>query len=600
MHLIPLFILLLSSTASAFHQHPLRYEIPYSNADSNNKGPSESYQFKWPIRKVAIIGAGAGGLVTYREFSRMGYQVRMFERDSVPGGNWHYTDEVPLNAPFPNIDPSEADFRPHLPPAHVDLPYEEEFAELEPSAVSEARRAHRAPKPIWHSLTSTAPKQNQELRELPWPSHTPLTLTQNHLQRYVRTFASLHEINSNDDNPNVSYNTRVERVEKRYDLDGKEAGWSLTLRKFIETGPNAYKIQWWKEDFDAIIVASGRFSAPNLPRIPGLAQWAQLYPHLNTHSRQYRRPEEFANQTVLVVGGSVSGTEIAEDISGNAKKVFLSVRPHEDSVFRETRNMYLSRVPRNVSIVPEIRFFHPLGPTSPTDSSPTIQSGEIELMNGTILRGFDRIIFATGFRYAFPFLPQYHNASLRPNETIPISDRRPQPLVTDGTHIRSLHLDLFYIEEPTIGFINMNLGIESFMYSEFAASAIAKVWKGEAKLPSTKEMWDMHWRRVAEAGGAYGGQFMYLGSAKEAAMVRYIVGWLNEDAVKYGGHQIDPPSEDRHQVFMVWVVAQFPDYNVKSNQSAFGLSVPKGGLEHGIVGDQQKTFELWSLGRDDW
>ncbi|GAW03708.1 dimethylaniline monooxygenase [Lentinula edodes] len=595
MHYAALIIISLLTTVSASYQNPLIYEYPFAGT-KEDKRESSSYKFKWPIHKVAIIGAGGGGLVAYREFKRMGYQVRIFERDSVPGGNWHYTDEVPQNAPVPNLDPSEADFRPHIPPSDVLLPYEENFVGIEPGKMLNARREHRAPKPIWHSLTSTAPKQNQELRELPWPDHIPLTLTQNHLQRYVRTFASLHEINSNDNSPNTSYNTRVERVDKRFDADGRKVGWTLTLRKFIETGPTSYKIQWWTEDFDAIVVASGRFSAPNLPRIPGLSQWAQLYPELISHSRQYRRPEEFANQTVLVVGGSVSGTEIAEDISGKAKKVFLSVRPHEDSVFRETRNMYLSRVPNNVSIVPEIKFFHPL-PIRPTDSSSGIQSGEIELINGTLLRGFDKVIFATGFRYAFPFLPQYHDASLRPNETIPSASGRPQPLVTDGTHIRSLHLDLFYIEEPTIGFINMNLGIESFMYSEFAASAIAKVWAGQAKLPSTKQMWELHWKRVRDAGGAYGGQFMYLGSAKEAAMVRYIVGWLNEDAVKYGGHQIDGPSENRHQVFLVWVVAQFPDYNVKSNQSAFSVSGGSFGLD---VEEQRRLVETWTAGRDDW
>ncbi|KAJ4480860.1 hypothetical protein J3R30DRAFT_3461923 [Lentinula aciculospora] len=595
MHLTVFFILLLLTTGSASLQYPLRYEDPFV------EDKRETYQYKWPIHRVAIIGAGAGGLVAYREFARMGYQVRVFERDSVPGGNWHYTDEVPLNAPVPNLDPIEADFRPHLPPENVDFPYEQNFVRIQPGVMEEARREHRAPKPIWHSLTSTAPKQNQELRELPWPDHTPLTLTQNHLQRYVRTFASLHEINSNDNSPNTSYNTRVERVDKLYDAAGKEAGWTLTLRKFIETGPDSYKIQWWTEEFDAIVVASGRFSAPNLPRIPGLTQWAQLFPHLITHSRQYRRPEEFTNQTVLVVGGSVSGTEIAEDISGKAKKVVLSVRPHEHSVFRETRNMYLSRVPQNVSIVSEIKFFHPL-PIQLTDKNSKIQTGEVELINGTLLRGFDKIIFATGFRYAFPFLPQYHDASLLPNETVPSASGRPQPLITDGSHIRSLHLDLFYIEEPTIGFINMNLGIESFMYSEFAASAIAKVWRGEAKLPSSTKMWELHWQRVRDAGGTYGGQFMYLGSAKEAALVRYIIGWLNEDAVKYGGHQIDGPSENRHQVFMVWVIARFPDYNVKSNQSAFSLGIKGFGMNDSE--ERQRLVEPWPgfavAGMDDW
>ncbi|KAE9388469.1 hypothetical protein BT96DRAFT_927085 [Gymnopus androsaceus JB14] len=89
------------------------------------------------------------------------------------------------------------------------------------------------------------------------------------------------------------------------------------------------------------------------------------------------------------------------------------------------------------------------------------------------------IILATGSRYAFPFLPQYHDGS---HETIPIG----------GCRRGALHLDLFYIEEPTIGFINMHftvsIGIESFMFSEFATSALAKVWVSEAKLLLTKKM----------------------------------------------------------------------------------------------------------------
>lgn len=85
----------------------------------------------------------------------------------------------------------------------------------------------------------------------------------------------------------------------------------------------------YTQHFDAIVVASGRFNAPNTPDIPGLSQWASLYPHLISHSRQYRRPEEFANQSVLVIGGSVSGTEIAEELDGVAGKVILSVRDSE-------------------------------------------------------------------------------------------------------------------------------------------------------------------------------------------------------------------------------------------------------------------------------
>lgn len=96
---------------------------------------------------------------------------------------------------------------------------------------------------------------------------------------------------------------------------------------------NTYSFQLlftsYTQHFDAIVVASGRFNAPNTPDIPGLSQWASLYPHLISHSRQYRRPEEFTNRSVLVIGGSVSGTEIAEELDGVAGKVILSVRDSE-------------------------------------------------------------------------------------------------------------------------------------------------------------------------------------------------------------------------------------------------------------------------------
>lgn len=67
------------------------------------------------------------------------------------------------------------------------------------------------------------------------------------LQRYMRSFASLHGINSNDENPHFSYNTRVELVDKHFDDQGDERGWALTLKKLEKTGENSFRATWWKE-----------------------------------------------------------------------------------------------------------------------------------------------------------------------------------------------------------------------------------------------------------------------------------------------------------------------------------------------------------------
>lgn len=81
--------------------------------------------------------------------------MHMFERDSVPGGNWHYTDEVPVDAPIPNAYIKVGDYTPDLPPKDVSFPYIEDYHGEEQN--KERRRAHRAPRPIWETLKSNAP-----------------------------------------------------------------------------------------------------------------------------------------------------------------------------------------------------------------------------------------------------------------------------------------------------------------------------------------------------------------------------------------------------------------------------------------------------------
>ena len=69
-----------------------------------------------------------------------------------------------------------------------------------------------------------------------------------------------------------------------------------------------------------------------------------------------------------------------------------------------------------------------------------------------VITGVDHIIFATGFRYSYPFLPQFHNPKLGVNDTAPADGVH--PIVTDGTHLRSLYLDAFYIPDATLAFLN--------------------------------------------------------------------------------------------------------------------------------------------------
>ncbi|KAJ7148730.1 hypothetical protein C8R43DRAFT_1008568 [Mycena crocata] len=517
----------------------------------------DGYKLKWPVNKVAIIGAGVSGLIAYREFKGAGFaQVKVFERDDVPGGNWHYTDETPVDAPIPNADPSVGDFSPTLPPPGTSFPVEEKYPE------GEARwREHRGPKPVWESLESNAPAPIQQITEIPWPPGTPWHLPQQTLARYLRAFSSFHGINSNDETPDIAYSTRVELVQKRYDDAGREVGWTLTLKRLERVGRNSCKATWWIEDFDAVVVATGRYNAPNIPSISGLADWAQKFPRSIIHSRQYRRPQPFTNETVLIVGGATSGVEISREINAHAGKIYQSVKPFNPHLPYEASRVQLQRLPANVSIVPEIQRFH-------------ASNSSIELVNGSFILGISRIIFATGFRYSFPFLPQFHNTS------------SPHPVVTDGTHLRSLHYDFLSIEEPTIGFLSMNWGMQSFTYSEYLSLALAKVWSNKAVLPGTAELWKIYEQRVKDRGG-YGRHLQFLGGERTSANIRFFVGWLNDAAVKFGGKQIDGENKDVSQISSVWLQAQY------------GATLPVPGHNSSATQDATEQSLDWTYG-EDW
>ncbi|KAG6907920.1 hypothetical protein DXG01_006850 [Tephrocybe rancida] len=548
-----------------------------------------TYSFKWPIKKVAIIGAGPGGLVNYREFVKAGFDVRLFERDSLPGGNWRYTDETPLDAPIPNADISVADFVPSLPPKGVTLPYEEVYH----GEVSDVlRRAHRAPKPIWDSLHSNA----AAIPELPWPKGTAWELPHAKIGRYVRAFASFHGVNSNDANTRVSYNTRVELVEKRYNEYGEEAGWTLTLKQVIATGKESSKAIWSREDFDAVVVASGRYNAPNIPNIAGLAAWAERFPGQLTHSRQYRRPQTYANKTVLIVGAATSGGEISRDLNQHVQKIYQSVR----------LDLFLRRLPTNVTVVPEIKRFLP--PAS------RIEDSRVELANGTVISGIDTVLFATGYRYTFPFLPQFHNSSVKHTDDEP--NVYPHPIVTDGTHLRALYLDAFSIDDPTLGFIDMNVGMQSFTYSEYLAVALTKLWSNQASIPDTAELWRLQRVRVQQLGG-YGPHFQFLGAEKTdgedhviynliikpssepvfAVLIRFFLGWLNDAASKYGGRTINGIDAANGPISKIWNQARFGNDVLSEERpvnTTFSTSDVDGPLSRASVED------LIALYNDSW
>jgi putative flavoprotein involved in K+ transport len=74
----------------------------------------------------------------------------------------------------------------------------------------------------------------------------------------------------------------------------------------------------------AVVLASG---ACNIARVPGFANLAP--PSIvSITAQEYRNPDQLADGSVLVVGASSSGTQIAREIHGSGRPVILSVGEH--------------------------------------------------------------------------------------------------------------------------------------------------------------------------------------------------------------------------------------------------------------------------------
>ncbi|KAF8310286.1 FAD/NAD(P)-binding domain-containing protein [Clavulina sp. PMI_390] len=507
--------------AVALHEglfQPFDAQEPFVQHESDGRGGSAFYQFSHEIRRVAVIGAGPAGLQAAAVLLQDGFDVRLFERSERPGGNWNYDEEVAVPASYPaNMSNLvNLSYVPDVPPT---LPYTHVYEDGEDGFTTSYRlREQHRPSAAYHNMSSISPPFIMTLPGINHQPDIPWKPNNKYLQRYVRQFASAHGINSNDvEYPGVlSYSTRVEKIHKP---KGAQR-WTITLRK-LERIPHENKVRahWWTEEADAIVVATGDFDAAWIPSIEGISEAQHAFPERLIHSREYRRPDKYTGKNVLVVGASISALGIATDLLPFAQSVSISVRYHPKNETNPLREVFLARLPSNISIVPEISKI-----TLPKHHLYSdVAELELTWRNGTIGSGYDYIIFATGFRRSNPFLADYHNSTIKGHDE---PETRIAPLITDGTHVRSLHWTGHYIDDPTLGIMRL----VAWTLNRYQAVAFSRTWAGKARLPSREKMWATYPGPGKELRFFHGREQWY---------TRYLIAWLNNEAVEFGGEFVE-------------------------------------------------------------
>ncbi|XP_056379264.1 flavin-containing monooxygenase 5-like isoform X2 [Hyla sarda] len=265
--------------------------------------------------------------------------------------------------------------------------------------------------------------------------------------------------------------------------------------------------------FDAVLVCVGHHTAPNLSlkSFPGIENFKGQY----FHSRDYKEPQDFKNKRVLVVGIGNTGVDLAVELSAVAKQVFLSTRrgawllnrvfdngfPLDIVLFSRFHEFIAAHAPSLVNYLlerkvnsrvdheifglkPKHRFLSQ-HPTISDDLPNRIISGkvlmktnikrffekDVEFEDGTVEKDIDVVIFATGYKFFFPFF----------DDSVIKVEKNQAPL----------YKMMFppHLEKPTVAFIGCIQPIGAIMpISEMQARWATRVFKGISHLPSMSDM----------------------------------------------------------------------------------------------------------------
>jgi cation diffusion facilitator CzcD-associated flavoprotein CzcO len=360
--------------------------------------------------------------------------------------------------------------------------------------------------PLYDYLETNIPKQLMAYSDQPFDNDLPLFPSHDAVLAYLELYAD--EISHL-----VHFHTQVVKVT----LAGTCPSdlWEVTTRK-LSTG------QTLTSTYDAVVVANGHYTIPYVPDIIGLHSWNEENPGIIIHSKAYRRPEDFTDKKVIVVGNSASGTDIAAQIARYCKQpLLLSSRTSNELFPRDSGSQ--------VEDVPEIIEF----------LSSEMGERAVIFRDGRVESAIDAVIFATGYFYHFPFLDLA------------------SPVITDGFRAHDVYQHVFHIEHPSLAFPVLNLKIIPFPLAENQAAVIARVWAGRLSLPEKKEMRTWEGRRLAERGA--GKAFHVLKFPEDAEVLnrffewaraaRRVKGMENDGLGKLGVHW---------DVKSVWMRARLP------------------------------------------
>jgi len=353
---------------------------------------------------VAIIGAGAAGLCAARHLSAQNPRVRttVYEQASSVGGTWVFTENI-------GKDPNGL-------PVHSSM---------------------------YKNLRTNLPKEVMGFPDFPFHDNINKDTSFLHhteVLEYLETYKKHFDLEKF-----IKFNTVVSRVNPITESED-DTKWEVTT-KCLKTE------QIETNFFDSVMVCNGHYSVPVIPTIPGIEKFGGSF----LHSHDYRSPEVYQGESVLILGGGASGTDICIELSQHAAQVYLS----------HNNPLLTTRMPNNVAQVRGVES--------------CMGSGGFLLTDGSKVQ-CSAVILATGYEYTFPFLSE--------DCKIKVQNRR----------VQSLYKHLVNIEHPSMCFVGIPVQICPFPQFDLQIRYFVKMLTGQVKKPSKTEMYadtqkEMEWKR---------------------------------------------------------------------------------------------------------
>jgi hypothetical protein len=309
----------------------------------------------------------------------------------------------------------------------------------------------------------------------PYPSGTHLFPSHEYVESYLVNYAHHYDLL-----PYIQFNHQVLNASW---LGTPEAGhWNITfLDHRNETQCNT---------FEHLIVATGNNHTPREPSWPGQKEWLAETAGGNStrreiiHSAWYRHPEKYNDKSILIVGDSASGRDIAQQTAPLVSKVrtfrvyaeptlmvpksFMSIRTNHDNQFPP--------LPSNVIRKPVISHFT-------RDSIVFADKTEINV---------DSVILATGYQVRKPFLDAGHILATDP--TANPNNTKTRALACNTHYIFPLHRHIFSLSPmyPTtaLAFVGLPVAIANCPANTAQSIFIAHMIRDPGLLPSRKQMHD--------------------------------------------------------------------------------------------------------------